>query len=195
MHISPSSITEPASVSDAEQEPIRADIKVLMLGAANSGKTTIGHQLRFRYGDKFSDLEISEFKRAIQSSAIQILINLLSKMLSDNKLDGDLKVLTSRFLAKRGDTKLALELWRNSVIQENIVDAVDNPDDPATSFLPSLDRILALDYMPTEVDILTVKVPTTGVSEVMVPLGHDLILTVIDMGGQRSQREKVVALL
>ena len=36
------------------------------------------------------------------------------------------------------------------------------PDDPAYHFLPSLDRILSKGYSPTNSDILSVRIPTTG---------------------------------
>jgi guanine nucleotide-binding protein G(o) subunit alpha len=61
--------------------------------------------------------------------------------------------------------------------------------DSAKYFLDALDRIGAADYLPTEQDLLRIRIKTTGVVEVKFDL-KDLHFRVFDVGGQRSERRK-----
>jgi hypothetical protein len=56
-------------------------------------------------------------------------------------------------------------------------------------FLSSLDRICNPSYIPTQQDILLLRISTMGVIEVTFNI-KDKIWRVFDVGGQRSQRKK-----
>lgn len=64
----------------------------------------------------------------------------------------------------------------------------------ANSFFDSLDRISPRNFLPTDDDILRVRVRTTGIIEERFDLpkfaGSDKVLRVCDVGGQRSERRK-----
>lgn len=76
-----------------------------------------------------------------------------------------------------------------------------------------IDRVAAVNYLPTEQDILRVRVPTTGiieypfdleeirfrycpktrndeVSKILLALSYTAHLRMVDVGGQRSERRK-----
>lgn len=57
------------------------------------------------------------------------------------------------------------------------------------SFLDDVDRISEADYLPTEQDVLRVRVPTTGVHEYLFIL-QNINFTMVDVGGQRNERRK-----
>jgi hypothetical protein len=57
------------------------------------------------------------------------------------------------------------------------------------SYFDSLDRISAPDYEPTDQDILHSRVKTTGITEVVFPVG-EYTYRIFDVGGQRSERKK-----
>jgi hypothetical protein len=61
--------------------------------------------------------------------------------------------------------------------------------DSAMHFLSSLDRICNPSYIPTQQDILLLRISTMGVIEVTFNI-KDKIWRVFDVGGQRSQRKK-----
>lgn len=57
------------------------------------------------------------------------------------------------------------------------------------SYFDSIDRIGAVDYIPTDQDILRSRVKTTGITETTFRIG-DLTYRMFDVGGQRSERKK-----
>lgn len=52
-----------------------------------------------------------------------------------------------------------------------------------------MDRICQQDYVPTEQDVLRVRVPTSGVHEYLFEV-KNIMFTMVDVGGQRSERRK-----
>ena len=62
--------------------------------------------------------------------------------------------------------------------------------DSAKYYLDSLHRIAAPDYLPTEQDILRVREPTTaGIIEYSFDK-QGIRYTILDVGGQRSEKQK-----
>ncbi|OTF73891.1 guanine nucleotide-binding protein G(q) subunit alpha-like protein [Euroglyphus maynei] len=59
----------------------------------------------------------------------------------------------------------------------------------SSTYLSDIDRIAATDYLPTQQDILRVRVPTTGIIEYPFDL-DSIIFRMVDVGGQRSERRK-----
>ncbi|KAJ5568988.1 hypothetical protein N7450_011474 [Penicillium hetheringtonii] len=53
----------------------------------------------------------------------------------------------------------------------------------------SIDRISAPEWIPSDQDILRVRLRTTGISEIFFDMGR-MIWSMIDVGGQRSERKK-----
>ncbi|KAJ8380886.1 hypothetical protein SKAU_G00016640 [Synaphobranchus kaupii] len=61
--------------------------------------------------------------------------------------------------------------------------------DSTKYYLTDLDRIADPQYVPTQQDILRVRVPTTGIIEYPFDL-ESVIFRMVDVGGQRSERRK-----
>ncbi|KPP73148.1 guanine nucleotide-binding protein subunit alpha-14-like [Scleropages formosus] len=61
--------------------------------------------------------------------------------------------------------------------------------DSTNYYLNELDRIAQPSYVPTEQDILRVRVATTGIIEYRFDL-ESVIFRMVDVGGQRSERRK-----
>uniref|UniRef100_A0A8C7DRV3 Guanine nucleotide-binding protein subunit alpha n=2 Tax=Oncorhynchus TaxID=8016 RepID=A0A8C7DRV3_ONCKI len=57
------------------------------------------------------------------------------------------------------------------------------------SYLNALDRIAESSYVPTQQDVLRVRVPTTGIIEYPFDL-QSVVFRMVDVGGQRSERRK-----
>ncbi|KAG7265614.1 hypothetical protein CRUP_015736 [Coryphaenoides rupestris] len=63
-------------------------------------------------------------------------------------------------------------------------------NDPGTlDYMNALDRIAQPCYLPTQQDVLRVRVPTTGIIEYPFDL-QSVIFRMVDVGGQRSERRK-----
>ncbi|CAJ0922321.1 unnamed protein product [Ranitomeya imitator] len=56
-------------------------------------------------------------------------------------------------------------------------------------YLGDIDRIAVTGYIPTQQDVLRVRVPTTGIIEYPFDL-ENIIFRMVDVGGQRSERRK-----
>ncbi|XP_048469885.1 guanine nucleotide-binding protein subunit alpha-11-like [Rhincodon typus] len=61
--------------------------------------------------------------------------------------------------------------------------------DSTNYYLTDIDRIAASDYIPTDQDVLRVRVPTTGINEYSFNM-HQVSLRIVDVGGQKSERRK-----
>ncbi|XP_057564168.1 guanine nucleotide-binding protein subunit alpha-11 isoform X2 [Hippopotamus amphibius kiboko] len=61
--------------------------------------------------------------------------------------------------------------------------------DSAKYYLADVDRIATPGYLPTQQDVLRVRVPTTGIIEYPFDL-ENIIFRMVDVGGQRSERRK-----
>ncbi|KAF5879972.1 guanine nucleotide-binding protein G(o) subunit alpha-like, partial [Clarias magur] len=53
-------------------------------------------------------------------------------------------------------------------------------------------RIMSPDYVPTETDVLRVRIRTTGVIETQFKVQH-LVFRLYDVGGQRTERRKWIS--
>ncbi|ETN81863.1 g-protein alpha subunit [Necator americanus] len=81
------------------------------------------------------------------------------------------------------------ELWEDSGIQECYDRRREYQLTDSANYLSDLRRLAVPDYLPTEQDILRVRVPTTGIIEYPFDL-EQIIFRMVDVGGQRSERRK-----
>ncbi|GBN66202.1 Guanine nucleotide-binding protein subunit alpha-11 [Araneus ventricosus] len=87
-------------------------------------------------------------------------------------------------------TSAIKSLWADSGIQECYDRRREYQlTDSAKYYLSDLDRLSSPNYLPTQQDILRVRVPTTGIIEYPFDL-DSIIFRMVDVGGQRSERRK-----
>lgn len=60
--------------------------KVLILGAAESGKSTICRHMRQLHGDKFGDAEMLNFKQTIRASCLEYFVDTVSDIIENEPL-------------------------------------------------------------------------------------------------------------
>ena len=162
-----------------------------MLGAAESGKSTLCRHIRGIHGDSFTNEEILHFKHHIRSSSIHIFANIIQGFLKENCEEFLCKQFCVEFLQEykshfindydRKFLETAVQVWRFYSIQKYILKIINPPstanvsgfvvptrtysDNPSSQFLPSFSRIMSKGYKPTLEDILTVRIPTLGKSQ------------------------------
>ena len=160
--------------------------KVLILGTAESGKSTICRHIRRIHGDQFTSEEIRFFKHHIRASSLELFASVLQDFidLSTNEpLNTQLQEYlqeyktTTNYAYTRNFIEKAVFIWRVYSIQKYIVEIINTPgnisrlvlpkkvhsDNPANHFLPSFSRIMRKGYNPILEDILSVRIPTTGI--------------------------------
>ena len=187
--------------SDFRQE--QDCVKLLLLGAGESGKSTIFKQLQIIYGTGFSSHEKQLFQAKIYEnvmSAIQALCQAVRDLGLVSLTDADTMQVMERVLgysiddASLGDNPELVgdiqRLWSDPAIQQawqrrsefQIIES-------HRVFLDDLGRISSPDYTPTDADIVATRVRTTGVHQKNYTI-EGVPFAVIDVGGQKSERKK-----
>ncbi|XP_054856303.1 guanine nucleotide-binding protein G(o) subunit alpha [Eublepharis macularius] len=179
------------------------DVKLLLLGAGESGKSTIVKQMKIIHEDGFSGEDVKQYKPVVYSNTIQSLAAIVRAMdtlgieYGDKERRADAKMVCD-VVSRMEDTEpfspellsAMMRLWADSGIQECFNRSREYQlNDSAQYYLDSLDRIGASDYQPTEQDILRTRVKTTGIVETHFTF-KNLHFRLFDVGGQRSERKK-----
>ena len=176
------------------------ELKLLLLGTGESGKSTFVKQMRIIHGTGFSNEDRYSFKNSIYQNtfmAVQSMIEAMdalyisyhnSKNIENAELvrSTDYKTITTLdpYVEAIGD------LWADPGIRQCYSQRREYQLlDSSKYFLESLHRISAADYLPTLQDILRVRVPTSGILEYTFDL-QDVRFRIVDVGGQRSERRK-----
>eukprot|EP00163_Fabomonas_tropica_P007430 TRINITY_DN1713_c2_g5_i2.p1 TRINITY_DN1713_c2_g5~~TRINITY_DN1713_c2_g5_i2.p1 ORF type:complete len:353 (-),score=128.43 TRINITY_DN1713_c2_g5_i2:366-1424(-) len=182
------------------KQAIENEVKLLLLGAGESGKSTIFKQMRIIHQEGYSQEERMAFKDVIYSNTIQsmkVLIN--GSFTKDIPLDTDdheqlaerilnLSATGEAFTAEIG--KAIQELWNDKGIQQTFECANEfQLNDSAKYYFDCIDRISDPNYLPTQDDVLRSRVRTTGIVETVFNVGG-LQFRMVDVGGQRNERKK-----
>jgi len=177
------------------------EIKMLLLGAGESGKSTVLKQMKLIHHGGYNESERDSYKEIIYSNTIQSMRAILEAM---PQLD---LALSPQNDARRA-TILALppqieaeslpadvadairSLWRDASIQEAVRRSREfQLNDSAVYYFNAIDRMASPSYLPTDQDILRSRVKTTGITETTFKVG-ELTYKLFDVGGQRSERKK-----
>lgn len=171
--------------------------KLLLLGAGESGKSTLFKQLMTIYGDGFSADDKVSFVRIIHCNVLTSMQSLIAACTTG--LGGEIFALNSRekITSLKNTAKVDEEvafhiksLWQDP----GIVRAYQNRNkfqlmDSAAYFFDRVDEISRNDFLPSQDDILRSRVRTTGIVENEFSImGNKFKL--FDVGGQRNERKK-----
>ncbi|KMZ00089.1 uncharacterized protein Dsimw501_GD12450 [Drosophila simulans] len=187
-------------------------VKILLLGTAESGKTTIIKQMRILHINGFTDDERREKIPEIYQNIHESILQLVGQM---GVLGIDFGSCTSRPRQSKEDLIPLEPLRTERVLTREYCDHVttlwndvgiracyDRSNefpllDSAKYFLDNFVRISDAEYIPSTEDILHSRKITTGISQITfrVPIpkcmgGGEQQFQMYDVGGQRDQRNK-----
>ncbi|CAG2103062.1 unnamed protein product [Medioppia subpectinata] len=186
------------SLKRAKKEA-KNELKLLLLGTGESGKSTFLKQMRIIHKDAKLELE-TERKRYVPYVyhnivvVIQAIINAMCDL--DIRYDNELNYCNSKFLADihvdyttnhltqlTDQTVAAIkEWWDDSGVQKCYKRRNEYKlSDSAKYYFDDIDRLSARDYTPTKQDILHVCIPTTGINEYTFEL-RSVRFRVVDVG-------------
>ena len=178
------------------------DVKLLLLGAGESGKSTIVKQMKIIHDNGFSSEERTQFKAVVYNNiiqSIQVIVKARNRLeieyedparAEDERQLFTLAGSTEEDVLTEELVGIMKRLWADKGIQACFGRAREYQlNDSAGYYLSELDRIGASDYSPTEQDILRTRVKTTGIIETQFTF-KDLHFRMFDVGGQRSERKK-----
>ncbi|KAL9648008.1 hypothetical protein ABK040_012032 [Willaertia magna] len=179
--------------------------KILLLGAGDSGKSTIFKQLQRIYGDGFSVDERRGKRTVIFENVLKNMMALIKATHTFNipienednrERAAKIDQLSSRVLLaveRIWSPELGLDiksLWNDPGVKKTFKKRSEfQIEDSAQYYFDNLDRIIAEDYIPTEEDIVRARTKTTGlIEQKFTTQGCEFQL--IDVGGQRNERKK-----
>uniref|UniRef100_A0AAZ3P1B3 Guanine nucleotide-binding protein subunit alpha n=2 Tax=Oncorhynchus TaxID=8016 RepID=A0AAZ3P1B3_ONCTS len=172
-----------------------------MSGTGESGKSTFIKQMRIIHGTGYSEEDKRGFTKLVYQNiftAMQSMIRAMETLMIPYKYEhnkGNANVVQEVDVEKvytfENPYINAIKcLWNDPGIQE----AYDRRreyqlSDSTKYYMNALDRIAETSYLPTQQDVLRVRVPTTGIIEYPFDL-QSVIFRMVDVGGQRSERRK-----
>lgn len=185
-----------------ESELKSKEVKLLLLGAGESGKSTVVKQMKIIHEDGYSREECEQYRPVVFSNTIQSLVAIIRAManlrikFADPIVNEDMKnFLTLASAVDDGELSVELasimkRLWADGGVQSCFLRSREYQlNDSAAYYLNSLDRISHPDYLPSQQDVLRTRVKTTGIVETKFSF-KGLIFKLFDVGGQRSERKK-----
>ncbi|KAJ8005976.1 hypothetical protein DPEC_G00123480 [Dallia pectoralis] len=184
-----------------DKKDSRRELKLLLLGTGESGKSTFIKQMRIIHGTGYTDEDKRGFIKLVYQNIFTSMQSMIRAMqdLDISYADAQNKDLGSMLCGVEVDMVTDLEtshadaiksLWNDSGIQECYQRRREYQlSDSTKYYLSDFDRIADPSYLPTQQDILRVRVPTTGIIEYPFDM-ENVIFRMVDVGGQRSERRK-----
>ncbi|XP_014775701.1 guanine nucleotide-binding protein G(o) subunit alpha [Octopus bimaculoides] len=186
--------------SAKEEETV---VKILLLGAAESGKSTLVKQMKIIHNDGFSKDELLAFRPAVLDNLLNSMKYVLAGMgilrinLDDsrNRLNAQ-KVLACNCCMTENQTMIPYvwealyNLWMDKGVRLAVSRGYEYElNDSAIYYFENMNRICSSTYIPNSTDVLRARVRTTGVLETCFRINY-VIFRMFDVGGQRSERRK-----
>lgn len=192
----------------SRKDEMRREVKLLLLGSGESGKSTFFKQIKIIHSDGYSNDELYQFKSSIYAN---ILTTMKALTEACQKQGVEFKDPQNKERAQRitdladSDTALLLNasqkytidvaedvehLWADESVKEMFNNRYNfHVFDGAEYFFSNLERLRPPHYVPTSDDILRCRRKTTGIIEISFSYGgHEFKL--FDVGGQRNERKK-----
>ena len=188
---------------DKERKVYRVTHRLLLLGAAESGKSTIVKQMQIINMDGFRETQRRQFVPKIHNNVRDAVVTMLQAMhLLEITFDTEELVETATRIMDRyavppvhddyadGFFADCATLWSSKALK----DCYERCDeyhliDSAKYFLDRLPALQKADYIPEDQDILRCRVMTEQITEIKFKV-KEANFHMFDVGGQRDQRRK-----
>jgi guanine nucleotide-binding protein G(i) subunit alpha len=184
-----------------EKARIDSEIKLLLLGAGESGKSTIAKQMKFLFMEGFNNEERESYKGIIASNTVgsmRVLVAAAADMgieITEHKEEAE------RFMNETSGSQFSgaltpaigkdiKALWSDPAIRATYARSSEfQLNDSAGYYFDSIDRLVAPDYQVSQEDVLRSRTKTTGIIETEFDV-KGTHFRMVDVGGQRSERKK-----
>ncbi|XP_078054360.1 guanine nucleotide-binding protein subunit alpha-14-like [Mustelus asterias] len=184
-----------------QKQQRKRELKLLLLGTGESGKSTFIKQMRIIHGSGYSEEDRKAFAKLVYQNIITAVQSIVRAM--------DILNIQYQQPGNKDNSQVIkeLEAYKITTLERQHADAIKSlwNDlgvrtcyerrreyqllDSTNYYLTDIDRIAANDYIPTDQDVLRVRVPTTGINEYSFNM-HQVSLRLVDVGGQKSERRK-----
>jgi len=190
--------------AEGSEDDDEKEVKLLLLGAGESGKSTIAKQIQIIHLSGFTPEERKGYKDVVHSNILLAMRSIYEAAtrfgvsLSEEN-DACAKEVTESAARAEETTHAEVsaelgqrikKLWNDEGIQQTYKRANEfQMTDNAAYFFNDLDRVSATDYVPNEEDVLRCRAKTTGITETHFQM-EGIRFKLVDVGGQRSERKK-----
>ncbi|CAJ1075353.1 guanine nucleotide-binding protein subunit alpha-13b [Xyrichtys novacula] len=185
-------------------------VKILLLGAGESGKSTFLKQMRIIHGQDFDQKAKEEFRATIFSNVIKgirVLVDAREKLHipwgdPSNQHHGDtMMAFDTRSAMAHGHGMVEQKVFQHYLpsiralwADEGIQNAYDRRrefqlGESVKYFLDNLEKLGLSNYLPSQQDILLARKPTKGIHEYDFEI-KNVPFKMVDVGGQRSERRR-----
>uniref|UniRef100_A0AC34QCC2 G protein alpha subunit n=1 Tax=Panagrolaimus sp. JU765 TaxID=591449 RepID=A0AC34QCC2_9BILA len=179
-------------------------IKLLLLGPAESGKSTVLKQIRIIHLDGFSVADLRDRRPLVFKNVYEALVQIINglrtlQIFLPATIEADINEFLAFFASYEFKNVMDFPQKMYPVIkriwaEEKVRDVYNHRSDVyvmdcAKYFLDNLDRVCDPNYTPTTNDILQSRQETIGVSEIRYTY-KDLEFRIFDVGGQKTERRK-----
>jgi len=185
-----------------DRKKIKSEVKILLLGPGESGKSTIFKQMKIiQDNGGYSTEELLEYKYIIFANCIsqmKCLVDAGVKLGMDVDSSANKNAFQRMITTPAGGDAWSIPvasdiktLWSDTGIRKiyALRDKQFQINDCATYFFDHIDRFMVDNYIPTQDDVLRARVRTTGIQEAEFKF-EELEFRMLDVGGQRSERRK-----
>ncbi|KIW12166.1 hypothetical protein PV08_09441 [Exophiala spinifera] len=179
-------------------------VKILLLGAGESGKSTIIKQMRIIHSNGFQEDERVQVRAVIYSNVV-VAFRVLYEIMQDEKIEFEdeaneahaefLESIDSdvdaheAFRDKRVKEAM-VTLWKDAGVQKAVAKGHEFAlHDNLNFYFQNIDRMFEPGWTPNDQDMLHARLRTTGITETVFEL-RELTFRMMDVGGQRSERKK-----
>ncbi|XP_042248376.1 guanine nucleotide-binding protein subunit alpha-13b [Thunnus albacares] len=185
-------------------------VKILLLGAGESGKSTFLKQMRIIHGQDFDQKAKEEFRATIYSNVIKgirVLVDAREKLHipwgnPSNQMHGDtMMAFDTRAMMAHGHGMVEAKVFQHYLpsiralwADQGLQNAYDRRrefqlGESVKYFLDNLEKLGLSDYLPSQQDILLARKPTKGIHEYDFEI-KNVPFKMVDVGGQRSERRR-----
>lgn len=187
--------------SSRQMEEEKRKVKILLLGAGESGKSTLLKQMKHLYGTPpvMNDAKIHAIRLNIVTNMMKLIestdlyVPIANKELEEQRERVESLNATTqeewKFTKKLGQAMH--DLWQDEGVRETWEKhgyKIQIPEN-LPYFLSDINRIFAPNYVPDKDDWLRVRVRSSGVYEEILNL-DGVEFHIWDVGGQRNERRK-----
>ncbi|XP_002734471.1 guanine nucleotide-binding protein G(s) subunit alpha-like [Saccoglossus kowalevskii] len=186
-----------------DKQIYRATHRLLLLGAGESGKSTIVKQMRILHVDGFSIEEkkqkIADIKKNIRDAILTITgaMSTLTPPIALEHPENQFRLDYIQDVSSSPDFDYPEEFWDHTEVlwkDQGVQTCYERSNeyqliDSAKYFLDKVNVVRQPDYSPTEQDILRCRVLTSGIFETRFQVDK-VNFHMFDVGGQRDERRK-----
>ncbi|KAI9708203.1 MAG: hypothetical protein M1820_004157 [Bogoriella megaspora] len=186
----------------ADKKKAQREVKLLLLGAGESGKSTVLKQMRLINHGAFPKTERKQWRVVIFNNLVNAF-QVLKGAMEEHEIEFENSENIKNAEVVAADPEIGIDdsmplpclpafqsLWADAGIQLAIKKGNEYAlHDNLSYFFSDIKRLFGKDYLPSDQDILRARLRTTGISETVFETGN-LTYKMFDVGGQRSERKK-----